>query len=172
MAWQDESIPTLRVLLGDVDEAAQIYSDDSLESTLVVAAKQVLAVASFPTAYAASVANVTLSPDPTTGSGQDDAFVNLFTLKAAAILDRTEASLAARRGIVVKDGTSAIDLSKVADAKIRLLKLGWNAVFDDALFEYKYQRTNGVCGAAVLTPFRLFAWDAFGGTSAFGAGRR
>lgn len=163
MAWQDETVPTLRVMLGDLSETAPTYSDDSLEQTLVVAAFQVLAALRFDQEFVASASQVTIKPDPTATATKNDVFVNLFTLKAAAILDRTEASLAARRGIIVKDGGSTIDLSKVAEAKRKLLEKGWNAAYEDAKFEYQYQRAQGVAGAAVLTPFRLFAWEAFGG---------
>lgn len=166
MAWQDETIITLRVMLGDTDEAAPTYSDDSLEKTLLVGAKQVLASLTFDQEFVVGVNAGTLSPDPTAGANRNDAFVNLMTLRAAAILDRTEASLAARRGIVVKDGSSAIDLSRVAEAKRRLLERGgWNAAYEDAKFEYLYQRAQNVAGAAVLTPFRLYARQSLGGGS-------
>jgi hypothetical protein len=168
MAWQDELVATLRVMLGDLS-ATPTYSDDSLEQTLVVGAFQVSASIPFNPPFAASVSNVTLTPDPTLDATRNDSFSNLTTLRAAAILDRTEASLYARRGIIVKDGSSAIDLSKVADAKLRLLEKGWNAVYEDARWEYLYNRIQNVAGAAVLTPFRLFAWDTFG-RSAFGNG--
>lgn len=168
MAWQDELIPTLRVMIGDLDETAFVYSDDSLEQILLVAAKQVATTISFEQTFVISVQNGTLTPDPTVGANTNDGFVNLFSIKAAAILDRTEASLAARRGISVKDGTSAIDLSKVALAKIRLLDKGWNAVYDDAVFEYRYLRAQTVAGAMVLGPFRLYANQRWGGSPSFG----
>jgi hypothetical protein len=156
-------IPVLRVLIGDTVEANQTYTDDSLEQTIVVAAKQVAASVTFGQAYTATLATVKLTPDPTAVATKDEAFVNLVTLKAAAILDRTEASLAARRGIIVKDGGAAIDLSKVAEAKRKLLERGgWNAAYEDAKFEYLYYRAQCVAGAAVLTPFRLYAWESFG----------
>lgn len=169
MAWQDEMIPTLRVMLGDLSETAPTYSDDSLEQTLLVAAKQVTAALVFDRAYAASVQNGTLSPDPTLGDAANESFVNLVTLKAACILDRTEASLSARRAIVVRDGSSMIDLSKVAESKVRLIEKGWCAVYADAALEYQYRRTQGVAGAAVMGPIRLFAWESFG-ASAFTGG--
>lgn len=168
MAWQDELIPTLRVMIGDLDTTALVYSDDSLESILLVAAKQVATTISFEQAFVISVQNGTLTPDPTIGVNTNDGFVNLFSIKAAAILDRTEASLAARRGITVKDGTSMIDLSKVADAKIRLLEKGWNEVYDDAVFEYRYLRSQTVAGAMVLGPFRIYANTYWGGNRGYG----
>lgn len=169
MAWQDEMIPVLRVLIGDPAADTQTYSDDSLQSTLLVAAKQVSAAIGFPVQYTAEVNKGKLTPDPTAGETKDDNYVNLVTLKAAGILDRNEASLAARRGIIVKDGGAAIDLSKVAEAKRKLLeKGGWNAAYEDAKFEYLYQRAQGVAGAAILTPFRLYAWESFGTSPGMG----
>jgi len=156
-------VPVLRVLIGDTDEDNQTYTDDSLEQTIVVAAKQVATSVTFNNTYTATLATVKITPDPTAAATKEESFVNLVTLKAAAILDRTEASLAARRGIIVKDGGAAIDLSKVAEAKRKLLLTGgWNAAYEDAKFEYLYQRAQCVAGAAVLTPFRLYAWSSFG----------
>lgn len=165
MAWQDEMIPMLRVMLGDLDEDNETYSDDTLEQTLLLAAKQVSATLTFDQTFVSNMSALTLSPDPTAGADKNDSYVNLVTLKAAAVLDRTEASLAARRGIIVKDGSSSIDLSKVSQAKLRLLEKGWNAVYDDAKFEYQMQRSQSVAGAAVMTPFRLYAWEAFGAST-------
>ena len=162
MAWQDEMIPVLRVLIGDVDTTNETYTDDSLTNVLLVAAKQVATTLVFTQSFTASVANGILTPDPTLSDTADTNFVNLVTLKGAAILDRTEASLYARQGIVVKDGGSAIDLSKVAEEKRRLLETGWNAVFEDAKVEYLYNRLQGAAGAAILTPYRLFAYESFG----------
>jgi hypothetical protein len=162
VAWQDELVPVLRVLIGDVDQTNYTYTDDSLTNVLLVAAKQVSFEIYFPQAFTASVQTGLLVPDPTVAATRNDDFANLVTLKGAAILDRTEASLYARRGIIVRDGSSAIDLSKVSAAKLALLDKGWNAVYDDTKFEYLYRRVQGAAGSAVLTPFRLFAWETFG----------
>jgi hypothetical protein len=165
LAWQDEMVPTLRVLIGDLDEDNPTNSDDNLELLLVVASKQVAAEAVFDTEFSASVDDVEITPDPTDAATQDDSFVNLVTLKAACILDRADARVAANRAVLVKDGSSAIDLSKISQDKLKLLKQGWCAVYEDALFSYQYVRTSGAAGAAVLGPFRLYAQNWAGGSA-------
>jgi uncharacterized protein (UPF0210 family) len=155
MPWQDEMIPTLRVMLNDLSETAPTYSDDRLEQVLVVAAKMVSAELGLTDTYRISVANVTMSPDPTAAATKNDSFVNLVTLKAACVVDRGVALVGANRAIYVKDGASAIDLRGVSEAKLKLLEKGWCAVYEDAKFEHQ----NGLAGAAgamVLTPFRLY----------------
>ncbi len=169
MAWQDEMVPTLRYMLGDFSATNPTYIDDTLEQTILVAARQVTSALIFDQVFVTSMQNGTLTPDPTIGDNKNEAFINLVTLKAACILDRTEASLAARRAIIVKDGSSAIDLSRVAQNKIALIEKGWCAVYEDAQWDYQYRRTQGVAGAAVMGPIRLFAWESFG-TAAFGQG--
>jgi hypothetical protein len=165
MAWQDELVPTLRVLIGDLSETAPVNSDDSLELLLVVAAKQVSSEAVFDTDFSSSVDNVDITPDPTLGAAKDDDFANLVTLKAACILDRADARVAANRAVLVKDGSSAIDLSKISQDKLKLIEKGWCAVYADALFSYQYIRTSGTAGAAVLGPFRLYAQNWAGGSA-------
>jgi hypothetical protein len=164
MAWQDELVPTVRVMVGDLDETAPAYSDDRLEQLVALAAKQVAAEGMvFNQAFAGSVADSTIAPDPTLAATRDDSFANLVTLKAVCILDQSDARVAANRAILVKDGSSAIDLSKVSAEKLRLLDKGWCAVYADAKFEYQSLRTSAVAGAVILTPFRLYAQGSYGG---------
>lgn len=165
MAWQDEMGTLLRVLVNDT--AATVYSDDSVEQTLAAAAFQVANEMAFAREYEVSVADATIDPDPTAGDTRDDAFANLVTLKAACILDRGAAILAASQAIAVKDGPSAIDLRDRLKGKLRLLeKGGWCAAYEDAKLEYLTgQAGPGTAGAAVLTPFRLVANGGWGQTS-------
>lgn len=172
MAWQDEMTTMLRYMLGDITEGKLVYSDDTLQNTILVGAIQVGNAVAFEMQYSASLSSGLLTPDPTFGPGKNTWFMDLVTLKAASILDRTEATLAARRAIIVRDGSSAIDLSKVADAKIRLLEKGWIAAYDDAVFTYQYQRTQNISGAAIMTPFRLYAQGGYSHTTLFGGGAR
>jgi hypothetical protein len=164
MAWQDELVPTVQVMVGDLDDANRTYSDDRLEQLVALAAKQVSTEGMvFNQTFVGNVADSAITPDPTLDATRDDNFANLVTLKAVCILDQTDARVAANRAILVKDGSSAIDLSKVASTKLRLLEMGWCAVYADAKFEYQSLRTSAVAGAVILTPFRLYAQGAFGG---------
>lgn len=157
MAWDDDMTTILRLLVADPN--SETYSDDTLQLTIIVAAFQVLQQVDFPTAYALSVANVTMAPDPTLTATKDDSFVNLVTLKAACITDRGAAITAANQAIYVKDGSSTIDLRAILKGKLRLLAEGWCAVYDDELLKFQSNR-QGVAGAAIMTPFRTVATGA------------
>lgn len=158
MAWQDEMSIMVRVMIGDTS-ATPTNSDDSLEQLLALSARQVLNELSFDQEYTVNVENATISPDPTAAATLDDAFINLVTLKAASILDRSGAGLAAKRAILVKDGSSAIDLSKVSESMIKLLEKGWSAVYADAKWQYLYDQSSSIPGMAIMTPFRLYAYS-------------
>lgn len=146
-------LPMLRVMVNDI--TSETYQDDTLEQVICVAAFQVAAeFAEF--AFVADVANVDISPDPTSGDSQNDSFVNLVCLKAACIIDNGSAAKAASQAISVKDGTSSIDLRGVLAGKLELLKRGWCSVFKDAKFDYQTQSLESA-GSVVMTPFRLYA---------------
>jgi hypothetical protein len=156
MAWQDDMIEVLRVLVNDLD-SPPTYSDDKLERVLVVAALQVLQEVSFSQAFAVSLARGTIAPDPTAAATADESFVNMTCLKAACIMDRSSAIVAANRAVSAREGGSSFDLTGIFAAKVALLEKGWCAVYEDAKFEYKLGRV-AVAGAAVMTPFRLYAF--------------
>jgi hypothetical protein len=154
VAWQDDTVTILRVLLNDPDAAT--YSDDSLTKTVLVAAMQVKNELLFAQTYTINLSRDTLSPDPTLDATKDEAFLNLITLKAACIADKGAAALAAVQAIYVKDGASAIDLRERFKAKLALiLKGGWCAAYADAKLEHQMGYGGVVAGQAVLTPFRL-----------------
>lgn len=151
MAWEDEMLPILRCLINDIAEAA--FSDDTLTSTLVVAAYQVVQQLTFPAEYTIKVSDQIISPDPTVDGSKDDAFINLVTQKAACIIDRGSAITAATQAIAVRDGSSAIDLRSVFAGKLELIKKGWCAVYQDTKLEYQTGNF-GIAGAVVMSPFR------------------
>lgn len=163
MAWQDDMVAVLRVLINDLDETNYTYSDERLETVLITSAMQVKGESSFLQTYTVNIANETISPDPTLSDTLDDAFTNLVTLKAACIIERGSVAQSASQAIAVKDGTSSIDLRGVAQGKLELLKQGWCAVYEDAKWEHQRGGSGqGVAGEAVLTPFRVYAWGNFG----------
>lgn len=155
MAFEDEAVEILRVMVDDLD-APQAFSDAKLLRVLYVAAFQVLGQVEFPTGYELNVVDQRLAPDPTAASTRDDSLLNLVTLKAACLIDRGSAVAAAGRAISVGDGGSRVDLRGVFGAKLQLLEKGWCAVYDQEKFEYQSGQAR-VAGAAVLTPFRLYA---------------
>jgi hypothetical protein len=162
MAWQDEADIILRALINDLDSTT--YTDDRLEQILAVAAYQVLNDGlTFSQSFRADVVNIAIKPDPTDDANQtrDDSFVNLFTIKAAGILDSGAAIVAANRALLAKDGASLIDLRDTFKAKLALMEKGWNAVYEDQKLLYQVNSIQ-VAGAAIMTPFRLYAFGNYG----------
>lgn len=168
MAWQEEWTILLREYVNDTS-ATPRYSDDRLEQALVVGARLVLTELPFPTAFVADVVNITITPDPTATATRDDNFSNLAIAKTACIIDRGGASSAADQAIRVKDGASEVDLRAVFAAKQALLNKGWCAYYAEMKQEYQLSQQGTVVGAAIFTPFRLYA--GLGG-GAHGATRR
>lgn len=160
MPWQDEMVPTLRVLLLDLDETNYTFSDERLEQILVVAAMQVAREASFSQDFVSSPANVTITPDPTAAATADPAFVNLTCIKATCIVDRGEARAMVKQGLYVKDGSSAVDLRSLPLSKLKLIESdrGWCAVYENEKYTHALNQAGEVAGAVVLTPFRMFPY--------------
>lgn len=148
-------LPMLRVMVNDI--ASTTYPDDTLEQVLVVAAMQVSQEARFSSSFRADMVNIDISPDPTEEATLDDSYTNLVCLKAACIVNTGDAATAASQAIAVKDGTSSIDLRGALEGKMALLKQGWCAVYKDAKLSYQCQAVEAA-GAAVMTPFRIFAF--------------
>lgn len=136
------------------DPTGTTYTTDILTRCLVVAAFQVKQDADFSAAYVTDIVGLTITPDPVDMDQPDESFVNLVCLKAACILNRGAAVVAANRAIAVRDGSSSIDLRSVVLSQLKLLEKGWCAVYDDQLFRYQSDQFNGFAGAAVMTPFR------------------
>jgi len=164
MAWQDELCAVTRVMVGDY--AGTTYSSGNLEMVLVVSALQVSNAMNFNVAYDVDIPNVNIIPDPTfigdpitkVGGTRDENFMNLVCMKAACLLDKGEARVAATQSIRVQDGKSSVDLTGIAKAKLELLaRGGWCQAYEDAKMEYLAGQTRLV-GAAILTPFRVFAY--------------
>lgn len=154
MAWQDDMVEILRVMVNDMDEEA--YTAAKLERVLVVSAFQVLNEVDFPQDFSVSISQTSISPDPTVPAYRDNSFVNLTCLKAACVIDRGGAVTAAQRAISVRDGGSAVDLRGVFQGKLALLEKGWCAVYEDQKFEYLVGEGR-VAGAVVMGPFRQVA---------------
>lgn len=155
MAWDEEMTEILRVLVGDTEDTPT-HSDDKLLRLLVVAAYQTVNEVDFQQDYTVAILNQTISPDPTVAATRDESFVNLASMKAACILDRSSAILAASRAISVRDNGAAVDLRGVFGANLKLLEKGWCAVYEETKLQYQANR-RGIAGAAIMTPFRLYS---------------
>lgn len=156
MSWKLELREILRVMVGDFD--ATKYANATLERVLAVAAFTVAAEQlDFTQDYSVNVVTKTITPDPSAEATRDDSFINLVCMKAACIIDQGSAANAAAQAIAVKDGSSAVDLRGILQGKLALLDKSWCAHYEDAKFEHQLEQSR-VAGAAVMTPFRLYAY--------------
>ena len=165
----------LRQFVNDTNPAAFTYQTPALQQTLVVAARLVTRDLALPTDYQTDLVNVTITPDPSTLTNSDGTpcpdydFMDLTATKAAGIIDRGAAFAAASQAIRVQDGASQVDLRAVFDAKAKLLKQGWNAVYEEMRERYMLGQRAVPPMAAVTGPRRLFRW--FGGGDWYDGGR-
>jgi hypothetical protein len=158
VSWSDEAVPLLRTLVGDYSSA--VYTDETLESVLIVAAYQVYQEVDTSHTYVISIASQTIVPDPTETDPPDEAFLNLFTIKAACLIDRGGAVASAREALKVVSHKHSFDTTAQAKFRLDILNKGWCVAYDEAKRDFNNTRT-GIFGAAVLTPFRLY-YNAYG----------
>lgn len=150
MTWQDEAIPTLRILINDMNSSNYTYSDDRLEQTLVVAAKLANQEVSFENTYTISIENVTISPDPT--DEDDDVFLNMIVLKAACVVDHsTFRTRAATEGIKAQLGPAALQVGGNLAGFKTLIELGPCATYTQLRDEMLWGNINNV--KAIMSPF-------------------
>lgn len=83
--WHNALITGLRILLDDTD--AVIYTDPQLEDTLALAASMVQQEVNLDYDYNIGITPPSISPDPIVNGDKD--FVNLVSLKAACLLDKS-----------------------------------------------------------------------------------
>ena len=147
MAWQDDMVTMLRVIIDDNGSNPE-YSNSRLEEVIVVAATMTKKDVDFDNDYTISVSGVTISPDPVTET--DHAFINLVTLKSACLLANSEYKTEASRAITVRDGSSAIDTKGVAAAK----KSWRDSICEDySKAEREYRIGNSQAGKSIIGPY-------------------
>tara|TARA_R110000824_G_scaffold9415_10_gene42192 strand:- start:5769 stop:6266 length:498 start_codon:yes stop_codon:yes gene_type:complete len=149
MAWQDDMVTMLRTIVDD-SGSNPMYSDSRLEEVIVVAANLMKKDVDFSSDYTISIGEVSIAPDPTTGN--DYAFVNLVTLKAACLLANSEYKTEANNAISIRDGSASIDKRGVAAAK-----KDWRDSIcgDYARAEKEYKLGNSNAGASIIGPYNL-----------------
>ena len=155
MAWQSELVLMLRHCLNDleVEGTDPTYTSDRLEESLLIGAHYVNQEVNLAVSYTVDVDECTLSPDPTTSSPRDSAFINLVILKTLCIIDKSEFRTSAlRSGVKIKDGTSEID-TKTSAGGGGMFDLMKNScqMYEDAKWEYQVGNFRAV--KAILSPF-------------------
>jgi hypothetical protein len=149
MSWRSEITTIVRYLIDDLNSASYKYSDERIETSILVSAQLILIETPFDTEYAIDIANGLLSPDPT--APRDDAFISLTALKSACIIVGSEIKTESANSISIKDGPSAIDLRGVASTLVILYK-DLCEKYDRILKEYKENKVV-TAGQAILGPY-------------------
>lgn len=150
MSWQGQMSTIVRYLVDDIDSSSYKYSDDRVETTLLVAAQLASLQADFTNTYTINVEGCSLSPDPTDTDTKDDAFINLVCLKATCVMLGSEIRSESGNAISIKDGPSAIDLRGVTSTLTMLYK-DMCEKYDKMLLDYRLG--NSIAGQAILGPY-------------------
>lgn len=150
MAWDEDMVTMLRGTIQDyaTDTDAAKYTDARLTELILIASQNVLTQAKFKNEYVVSLSNGTLRPDPTSSTTKDNSFINLVTMKAAAMLATAEIREYTAQGISIRDGSSAISLQRSA-AGMKLMQDMYNKAYEDGLYEFQTTGTTG--GTVVLS---------------------
>lgn len=164
MAWDDEIVAIVRGLIQDYADPdtgdPPTYTDDRLATIILIAGQGVQARVPLLHAYKIHVSDGLLSPDPTGTANRDDSFINLAALKAACILVSAEVRQFTGQGISVRDGSSAVSLSR-SPASLTLMRTTFCTEYENAIYQYQLGGANGVVGEAIVGPVK--AWYLGGG---------
>jgi hypothetical protein len=140
----------VRHLINDVDPSNYSFSDQRIETTILVAAQLMLMSVDFNNVYTVNVETCTLNPDPTDAETKDDPFITLSCLRAACIIIGSEIRSESGNAISIKDGPSAIDLTGVTQTLTILYKDICDK-YEQLLLNYK--AGNAISGQAILGPY-------------------
>lgn len=160
MSWQTECTRLLRHMINDLGVSPK-YGDDRLEELIIVAAQFVQQEVSLTQVYVVDLDECKLDPDPTVRTNRDDSFINLILLKAACIIDQSEARSASGKAISISDSGSRIDLRGNLAGALKILEKGWCEAYKETKLEYELDRM-GTAGKAILSPFRTDLMNSYG----------
>lgn len=150
MSWQGQMGTIVRHLVNDLDPSSYTYSDDRIETAILVASQLMIMNVDFNNVYDINVESCRLSPDPTDSGTKDNAFITLSCLRAACIIIGSEIRSESGNAISIKDGPSAIDLRGVT-ATLTVLYKDLCEKYENLLLEYR--AGNSVAGHAILGPY-------------------
>jgi hypothetical protein len=148
MSWRSQIPLMVRHPINDLDQSKYKYSDERIETSILVSAQLLSIETDFNTSYNVDIANGNLSPDPV--DLKDNAFINLSALKSACIIVGSELKTEASNAISIKDGPSAIDLRGVAST-LAILYKDLSDKYAKLLLDYR--AGNSIAGHAILGPY-------------------
>ena len=149
MAWLDDMPIIVRYLVNDVDSSDYTFSDNRIETSILVAAQLVINEIDFSQTYTIDIDECSISPDPSSSSNKDNNFINIVSLRAGCIILGSELKTQGFSAIRVSDGPSSIDMSRTMDG-IKILYDEMCTRYEEAKMQYK---ANGVVGEAILSPY-------------------
>jgi len=150
MSWQGQMSTIVRHLVNDLDPATYKYSDNRIETSILVASQLMIMNVDFNNVYDINVESCLLSPDPTDQETKDNPFITLSSLRAACIIIGSEIRSESGNAISIKDGPSAIDLRGVTQTLTVLYK-DLCQKYENLLLEYR--AGSSVAGHAILGPY-------------------
>jgi hypothetical protein len=150
MSWQGQMSTIVRHLVNDLDPATYKYSDNRIETSILVASQLMIMNVDFNNVYDINVESCLLSPDPTDQETKDNPFITLSSLRAACIIIGSEIRSESGNAISIKDGPSAIDLRGVTQTLTVLYK-DLCEKYENLLLEYR--AGSSVAGHAILGPY-------------------
>ena len=151
MSWQGQMTTVVRHLVNDTDSTNYKFTDNRLETSILVAAQLVISETDFNNSYDINVAGCRLSPDPTDSGTKDNDFIALVCLKTACIILGGDIRSESGNAISITDGPSAIDLRGVTQTLAVLYK-DMCEKYDNMLFAYESGESS-VNGQAILGPY-------------------
>lgn len=170
MAWQDEMVMILRVMVNDLDTPYK-YTDARLQTVIVAASNMVEfdCASKFTQDYIGDITALSITPDPTdrVNNTRDDNFVTLTLLKSACFVDNAAAREAARKGgVSIREWNTSIDTRGIFNAFMTIFESdkGWCEQYQESKFIYLAGQSMGV---GVFGPFRTIynAYNASAGYS-------
>jgi hypothetical protein len=151
MSWQGQMTTVVRHLINDTDSTNYKFTDNRLETSILVAAQLVISETVFTNSYELNVEGCGLSPDPTDSATKDNNFIALVCLKTACIILGGDIRSESGNAISIKDGPSAIDLRGVTQT-LALLYKDICEKYNNLLFAYESGESSEA-GQAILGPY-------------------
>lgn len=149
MSWQIEIPIIVRTLVNDLGPEPTI-SDEKLQQVITVAAKYVQFDVVLEHLYSVDVANIAITPDPTTD--RDEIFISLVSLKAACLIDQsTFRTKAAMEGIRAALGAASLSVAGQSSAWKTILEEGPCGLYDELTSHWDVKDASAV--RAILSPF-------------------
>lgn len=147
MAWLQEATEILRILINDLSDDPT-YTDNTLEQTLLVAARYVVQDVTLSTSYNVDFLGSLISPDPS----DDDIFLNFIMLKAACLTNTWQFNTKAlTEGLSAKCGPSTITVKANSDIVLALLREGPCKAYEELVTQNNFGNTQIIRG--ILSPF-------------------